>query len=353
MATAVLPGSGARLQIALCLAALAVSATAAASSTTAAQWPTVCNTNATGLASCWPTCQVRCPPNWHCCKTPYTAQLNGMGCCSTKANNPNREPGCKAGAPLPLSTDLPNVVVIGDSVYTPWVAKHLGVGNALVQHSPWGDGSPYVSPAEPGCNRSTTSPCDQDPTRKYTGDGGAEETAYGIHCLDFFTAHPDGTALQGTAAAPLLIMFNWGLHDGPLGNATHHGQQGNSSVYGAQLKVIATRLSAFCPAQQHCKLLFALTSAMICKVRANDNVASLNAQAAVIMGALSIPSVNLQVRTMLLLVLVLVLLVLVLVMLLVLLVLPVLKDRHLQAAIVQKCAPGGLPVHSCFNIRCG
>ena len=80
-------------------------------------------------------------------------------------------------------------------------------------------------------------------------------------------------------------MFNWGLHDGPLGNATRPGQQGNSSVYAPQLRRIATRLQAFCNDAKHrkCKLLFALTSAMLCNVHANDNVLGLNNEAASIM----------------------------------------------------------------------
>jgi hypothetical protein len=53
---------------------------------------------------------------------------------------------------------------------------------------------------------------------------------------------------------------------------------------------------------------------MICNVRANDNVQLLNAEAEAIMSDLAIPTVD------------------------------------LQSAIVQKCAPGGLPAKSCFNI---
>jgi hypothetical protein len=192
--------------------------------------------------------------------------------------------------------------------YTPWVAKHLGTGVALVQHAPWGDGSAI-------CNTTTDPPCDPDPSGGYTGDGGDEETAYGVRCLDYFLRHPNGVPLAGTPANPLVIMFNWGLHDGPLGNTTRPGQQGNSTVYGAQLRAIAARLAAFCAGSGRCKLLFALTSAMLCNVRANDNVSDLNAEARAIMAGLQIPTVD------------------------------------LQAAIVQQCAPRGqLPVQSCFNI---
>ena len=128
-------------------------------------WPIACTSDSSGLESCWPTCQVRCPATARCCKTPYAADIEGLGCCDTSSANPDREPGCKAGPPQPLATDRPNVVIIGDSVsmgYTPWVAKHLGVTEALVQHAPWGSGSAI-------CNTTTDPPCDPDPTGRYTG----------------------------------------------------------------------------------------------------------------------------------------------------------------------------------------
>lgn len=70
---------------------------------------------------------------------------------------------CKSGAPLPMSKQLPNVLIIGDSVsigYTPLVASAMKKV-ALVQHSPFD-------------NR----------------DGGAEETAYGVQCLDYMLRSP-------------------------------------------------------------------------------------------------------------------------------------------------------------------
>ena len=100
---------------------------------------------------------------------------------------------CKSGAALPPSKTLPNVLIIGDSVsigYTPYVAKRMS-GVAFVQHSPY------------------------DVT-----DGGAEETAYGVQCLDYFLRSPQGQQLN-----PDVIMFNWGLHDGPLGNSTVPARQ--------------------------------------------------------------------------------------------------------------------------------
>ena len=276
-------------------------------------WPNACTQSSAGLDSCWPTCQVRCPAAAKCCKVPYTANVEGLGCCPDPPIAGDREPGCKAGPPLPLSPTLRNVVIIGDSVsmgYTPWVQKHLGVDKVLVQHSVWGDGSTL-------CNRTTDPPCDPDPTGRYTGDGGDEETAYGLKCLPYMLAHPDGTSIgsgaHGTTGVD-VIMFNWGLHDGPLGNRTRPGQQGNSTVYPNQLKELATRLKAWTAAQtkRPVKLLFALTSAMLCNEKQNDNVSGLNREARAIMDALKIPTVD------------------------------------LQGAIVGKCGP--VPQHTCFNI---
>ena len=88
-------------------------------------------------------------------------------------------------------------------------------------------------------------------------------------------------------------------------------------MYPGQLAAIAGRLQAFCAGAGRCSLLYALTSAMLCDTRANDNVAGLNAEARAIMEKEGIPTVD------------------------------------LQAAIVGKCVPAGqrLPVDSCFNIR--
>lgn len=70
-----------------------------------------------------------------------------------------------------------NVLWIGDSLslgMIPHLAANLS-DIALVQHSPWG------------------------------GDGGAEETAYGEYCLDYFLSSPSGMAIK-----PDVILFNFG-----------------------------------------------------------------------------------------------------------------------------------------------
>ena len=77
---------------------------------------------------------------------------------------------CKSGPALPFSTSLKNVLWIGDSLsigMMPFVAANLS-DIALVQHAPWGI------------------------------DGGAEETAYGLYCLDSFLHSP--AVSRGSAA---------------------------------------------------------------------------------------------------------------------------------------------------------
>lgn len=88
-------------------------------------------------AVCCPNKQTCCPAGTSCNDTgTYLTQCvptNGAG-----QSSPGRSV-CKPGAHLPLSTALPNVLIIGDSVsigYTPPVAARMA-NVALVQHSPW------------------------------------------------------------------------------------------------------------------------------------------------------------------------------------------------------------------------
>ena len=121
---------------------------------------------------------------------------------------------CKQGAPLPLSSTLPNILIVGDSVsigYTPLIASYMGT-EAFVQHSPWG------------------------------GDGGAEEAAYGVQCLDYLLRAPDGSPLS-----PDVLLFNWGLHSRfPSGSTPIvPGQHGDPRVYAANLEKITLKLKAW------------------------------------------------------------------------------------------------------------
>ena len=149
---------------------------------------------------------VCCPNRQTCCPTGTTCLdqgTYGTTCQGAAANESVGLSVCKPGAALPFSKTLPNVLIVGDSVsigYTPLVTDAMSK-LALVQHSP-------------------------DDVR----DGGAEETAYGVQCLDYMLRSPAGNLLR-----PDVIMFNWGLHDGPLGNKTVPGQAGLPDVYAAQV----------------------------------------------------------------------------------------------------------------------
>lgn len=173
---------------------------------------------------------------------------------------------CKYGPPLPASPSLKNVLVIGDSVsigYTPFVADLLKE-EALVQHAPWG------------------------------GDGGAEETAYGVQCLDYFLAHPTGETFVAD-----VVLFNWGLHDGPQlftfppANVTVPGQEGNMAVYASQLVNITARLQTYANVTG-AKLLFAITSPMMADLVADQDVSELNRRAVGVMEAAGVPMVDLH-----------------------------------------------------------
>eukprot|EP01047_Picozoa_sp_COSAG01_P002365 COSAG01_NODE_63_length_29632_cov_270.650662_14_plen_463_part_00 len=173
---------------------------------------------------------------------------------------------CKPGAPQPMSTTKKNVLVIGDSVsigYTPAVASLLA-DVALVQHAPWG------------------------------GDGGAEETAYGIQCLDYWLRGPSGGPIS-----PDVLFWNFGLHDGPQlfsyppANVTIPGQEGNMSVFPAQIAQLGQTLKSWAQ-QSGTKLLFGVTTPMLGDARADQDVSSLNAAAKQAMDRLGIPTVDMH-----------------------------------------------------------
>ena len=115
---------------------------------------------------------------------------------------------CKPGVPLPMDPTRKNVVSVGDSLtigYTPLVAEILN-DVAFVQHVPWDE-----------------------------SDGGAEETAYGLQCIDLWLASPSGMPIS-----PDLIYFNFGMHDFTTdctpGNGCVPGQSGNTTVYPGELR---------------------------------------------------------------------------------------------------------------------
>eukprot|EP00945_MAST-04E_sp_MAST-4E-sp1_P008004 g8004.t1 len=204
---------------------------------------------------------VCCANNQTCCPSGTVCHDEGLYLTTCVGKN-SRTSGisvCKSGAALPLSKTLPNIIILGDSVsigYTPFVAKAMK-SIAFVQHSPYDE-----------------------------RDGGAEETAYGVQCLENMMRSPAGNKLK-----PDVLMFNWGLHDGPLGNETVPGQAGLPNVYAPQLETITRMLIA---SQPQAKLLFALTSPYMCAVKNDGCVVNLNNQAAAIMAKYNVPTINLH-----------------------------------------------------------
>jgi len=307
------------------VAAAAAVATAVSTAAPADVWPHLC-ANGTGGNP-----DARCPADATCCKSTFSQDLlgccpfpsavccsNGLTCCPAGTrcvdnlptgwpswgftttcepveDTPSTTDGaattgsvtgkcvCKYGPPLPPSTTLKNVLIIGDSVsigYTPFVGKALG-DIALVQHGPWG------------------------------GDGGAEETAYGVQCLDYFLRSAEGVPFKAD-----VIMFNWGLHDGPQlfllppANVTIPGQEGAMSAYATELTNITARLVAYAK-DTGTKLLFGITSPMLASTQADADVQELNRRAVGIMAEAGVPTID------------------------------------LHAAVVGKC--GAAPTTSCFN----
>ena len=219
---------------------------------------------------------------WGCCPYPKAVSCGEYTCCpeGSKCSNtgsswsttstcittdgtktPPGQPGggqqvCKSGGPLPFSATKKNIIILGDSVsigYEPKIAALMS-DTALVQHSPWG------------------------------GDGGAEETAFGWKCLEFLLAAPDGTPQRAD-----VLFFNFGLHN--LDNRTLPGQCGPISEYAPYLDKIAQRLSSLRP---RTKVLFGITTPMMCSAQTDAVVMSNNKAAVSIMKKYNIPTVDLH-----------------------------------------------------------
>lgn len=178
---------------------------------------------------------------------------------STAQNVTVSKAPCKSGPGSPpavaTSQKLKNVLVIGDSVsigYVGWVGELLA-DIAIVQHAPW----EYL----PGQG----------------GDGGAEDTGYGVQCLDYWLRGPGGQPFQAD-----LVYFNWGLHNTGNGEL-FPGQVGLLRDYQAELSNITARLKRYA-SSTGAKLLFGLTTAFMCDAAADKVISgTLNPQAAVVM----------------------------------------------------------------------
>jgi hypothetical protein len=220
---------------------------------------------------CCPTANaVACPGGYQCCPSGskcVPARGSGYGAVFTCTGGAGADTtstcACKPGPPLPPSKTLKNVLIIGDSLsigYTPYVAAALA-DVALVQHAPWD-----------------------------VSDGGAEETAYLLQCLDNWLASPSGVPFPAD-----VIWFNSGMHnlEAP-GTLPTPGQAGASDVYGAQLQAATDRLAA-AAARMGAKLLYGLTTPFLCSA-ATDGVITgvLNVNASRTMAAAGIPVVDLH-----------------------------------------------------------
>ena len=82
---------------------------------------------------------------------------------------------------------------------------------ALVQHAPWGGDGGAGNPPSPAARSSLAQ------LTRVSGawPWGAEETAYGVQCVDQWLYSPNGTAYTAD-----LVYFQWGLHDGALKSKT-------------------------------------------------------------------------------------------------------------------------------------
>jgi len=203
---------------------------------------------------------VCCSNNQTCCEAGSTCVLSGayLSTCVSTHGSKMGISVCKPGPVTPPSTTMPNVLIMGDSVsigYTPAVIN--GLANKFhVSHTPYD-----------------------------LGDGGAEETAYGLQCLNYFLS----TALQQPYKAD-IILFNWGLHN--VNNGTVPGQNGPPIFYTPQLEQITQQLATYAK-EKNIKLLWATTTPVPYDTTLNEVVVSHNVAASNIMIKYGIPQVDL------------------------------------------------------------
>lgn len=215
----------------------------------------------TGYGCCPYPNAVCCANNQTCCRSGSTCVLSGpyLTSCVSAQGIETGISVCKPGPVTPPSTTVPNVLIMGDSVsigYTPYVSKVLA-NKYQVSHTPYD-----------------------------VIDGGAEETAYGLQCLNYFLS----TALQEPYKAD-IILFNWGLHN--FNNGTVPGQNGPPSVYTPQLEQITQQLAEYVK-EKNIKLLWVTTTPVPYDSTLNEVVVSHNVDASDIMTKYGIPQVDLH-----------------------------------------------------------
>ena len=218
-------------------------------------WPHVCP-NATTRCPAWATCAPNafslsgwgcapftnaticsafqsCPSSTACVLSHGSgnaSDLHGVYRCISRASGADwgqSRCSCKPGAPLPLSSTLKNVLVVGDSIslgYTPALSTALA-DVAMLQHAP------------------------------FSTDGGSEEAAYTLQCLSFWLASPSGERLPWD-----LVYVNSGMHNSGQGaDWIVPGQSGEPAAYAAELSSILTVLVSRAP-----RVVFGITSPMMC-----------------------------------------------------------------------------------------
>jgi hypothetical protein len=168
---------------------------------------------------------------------------------------------CKPGAPLPPSPTLKNVLIVGDSIsigYTPFVAAALA-DIAQVQHAPW------------------------------SGDGGAEESAYALQCFTYWMRSPSGLPVPFD-----LIYYNTGMHNTLQGAPwAVPGQSGDPAAYPGELEALTSELVSKAKAEGT-KLIFGVTSPMLCNASIDYIISdTLNPAARLIMEDYGVPTVDL------------------------------------------------------------
>ena len=129
-------------------------------------------------AVCCPGSQFACCPEGNVCKLEAGGGYNvRFACVAPDGTNSTNAATCKAGNQYPLSTTKKNIMWIGDSLslgMIPFVAANLS-SLAQMSHAPWG------------------------------ADGGAEETTYGLRCLENFLHSPSGMPTKFD-----IVLFNFG-----------------------------------------------------------------------------------------------------------------------------------------------
>ena len=132
---------------------------------------------------------THCPSIAQCCFNRYSP--SNLGCHPSKDYGTNISQGCgdnqpvnqccKPGPAKPMSTKLPNCIILGDSVSIGYngIVTELLAKECQVQHAPWD-----------------------------TSDGGAGSTGSAVACLDNYLVTEAGVPYKADA-----ILFNFGLHD--------------------------------------------------------------------------------------------------------------------------------------------